>query len=382
MNAPSKACDARSSSGNSWGPPGTSWRGTAVVIGCVALGSLLACGTDGPNAMPTDGGAVIDAGPRDGSGDGSTDDPFACTSGVVPTDLSPSEDAPKSLVADDAYVYWLNSGGGTFTLRRAPKRRDRPAETLLETKEVIASMAQTGGRLVLVAGGKSGEVFTFDPTTKERTKLAKAPAGIELDAFGVAADASFAYVIGHETAAVAEVLLRVPLTGGTFETLARIELPVDQDVKAARVDGTHVYWGIASGYIMRAAKAAAGVVETIVDDEGGVSAFDLGANDLFYIASTEHSAIVRVPKSGGAPVTIIEHTGARFAIAVSDRDVVYATASDIVHRIDPDGSNDRAITASGVVSCGSLLPQGDRIFFANTATIAAGGSVRSTCVVR
>lgn len=354
---------------------------TFISLSCLLVTTIGVACSDNPGSAPRvsdagDARVSMDAGAEGGGPGGAR----TCVRGIDPIDISGAEEAPKALLSDGTSMYWLTSASGKFALRRAPMAGGTPPESLLETSDVIASMALAQGRFVLASAGKGGEVFTFDPGTKERKRLAKSPEGVELDAFGVAADDTYAYVIGHETQQIAEVLLRVPLSGGEMVQLARIKLSFDQDVKGLVLDETYAYWATASGYIMRSARVEGSKVETVVDDVNGLSAFALGPEHIFYLAASEHTAVVRVPKAGGTPLTLAEHTGARFGLAVGSDSLVYASSNDYLHRIGFDGADDRVITSGGVVSCGSIHIEGAEVFFANTATAAAGGSVRATCM--
>ena len=276
-------------------------------------------------------------------------------------------------------MYWLTSANGVFALRRAP-RAGGNSETLFEGPEVIASMAWGRGKLVFSSRGAPGEVFAFDVETRTRTSLGKGPSNIEVDPFGVSADDDFAYAIGHDTGTLADLLFRVSLDGGKLVQLTRIERPIVQDVKGAFVDATHVYWATPSGYVLRASKSAQGQAEVVVDDEKGLSAFAVGTSDIVYASAEGGRSLLRVAKSGGTPRTVFADADARYGLAMNDRDIVYATESDGLHRVDLGGNGFRVITRDRVVSCGSILLEGDHLFFANTATVQSGGSVRRVCL--
>lgn len=370
------------------GTGGSRWSvvGAAAAL---ALGAGVACGSSG-SAEPPAAGPGADAG-ADGSGSGSVDAgadgagpaPRACDRSGPPIDVSAVEEAPLSLVADAARIYWISADGVKFRVRAATKTDPAAnVSTVLETTDEVGAMTLVGGRLVLSSRGASGQVFTLDPATGERKRLAGAPAGLELDAFGVAADATTAFVVAHETSSLSEVLLQVPLTGGKLTELARIKLPFDQTLKGATADATHVYWALSSGLVMRAAKGAPGAVETVVDDRDGLSAFVVTDSEIVFASGSMTTPIVRTPKAGGPKTTIVEHTGARYGLTVVGRDVVYATANDDLRRVSLGGGDDKQIAASGVRSCGSILLDGAEVFFANTATAKAGGSVRAVCLPR
>ncbi len=355
---------------------------------CSLLLAVAACGVSSPSATNADAGSppadrASPAGAADaGLLDAALPPPAEreCARTGAPKDVSSSEEAPLSLVAEAAHLYWISAAGGTFRVRRASKDGDGEVETLLETTEELGSMALVGGKLVMASKGIAGEVFTVDVGTRKRSRLARSPAALELDAFGVTADDQHAYVVAHDTAAFVEVVLRVPLGGGPAKELGRVSLPFDETVKGAIVDGAHVYWALSAGRIFRLGKAQPGTVETFVNDSAGLSAFAITESDVLYASSAMDTTVFRVPKSGASKKSIVAHTGARFAIAGTTNEVVYATAADELRRVALDGTNDRQITSFGVRSCGSILVDGAEVFFANTATARAGGSVRAVCL--
>jgi hypothetical protein len=281
----------------------------------------------------------------------------------------------------------VSAAEGKHLVRRSSKSAPGSAETIYTSTDEVASVAAVAGRLVLVSRGARGQVFSLDVDGGARTRLGTAPSGIELDSFSAAADDTHAFAIGHHIDSLSEVAFRVPLNGGAMTELGRIKLPFDQTIKGAVVDATHVYWAISSGKVFRASKVGPAAVETVVDDADGLSAFSLAPDHIVYLSGAEHGYVVKVPKAGGARSILAQHTGARFAVAAGNGWAIYATANNELRRVGFEDKRDTLITATRVLSCGSILAQvgsEDRgeIYFANTATARVGGSVRAACVPR
>ena len=168
----------------------------------------------------------------------------------------------------------------------------------------------------------------------------------------VAIDVTDVYWHAQGTGAV----LGVAKSGGTPRTIAA----AGQTIAQLAVDpgaGGHVYWATESK-ILRAPKQGGdgGPGETVLSTTGTVAAFAL--DDAFvYVAlgvDAPEGTVVRVPKSGGAPIAI-EAVDDPLVVAVDATSIVWvdgttSTARELAKAKVPDGGTD---AGSGAATIGN-----------------------------
>ena len=185
-----------------------------------------------------------------------------------------------------------------------------------------------------------------------------ATAGQEIGA--IAADATTVYYITADNDSTGSIY-SVPRGGGTQKLLA-MNLPAPVDI---RVDSTSIYW-LNLGTIMGDSVAADGSVERMLKDGSGrqklignlssPSLMEIDDTDVYYgetgsgLGSTA-MGLRRVSKSGGTATKLVDNIPV-FALALSDSDVFYSSASSLT-----DGAVSRVAKSGGspqVLSSGLL----------------------------
>lgn len=341
----------------------------------LALASLAAlgaaCGSNGDSAAPAAPSQTADVDP--------------CPGGVAPVDVAPAESAPLALHADERFLYWISAD----TTGDAPKKRLRRAplgggapETLVETEKDLGSFALTGDTVTTLESDRAGggSIAALPKAGGAPKVLLTVPASVKLDPFSLGADDASLYFLTHDSGAgLGNTVWRAPLgTTGGKARLGSVSLPVDQTLIGLKVDGTHVYWAMSAGLVHRIPKGG-GQGERVVTETEGIGGWDLTESHVVYAVITEGGPLRRVAKQGGPPVAIGDSMMARYALAEGPRGLAYATLHDSIGLVSPDGRVDFPVT-TGVTTPGSLLWVGRDLFWANTASVAAGGAVRRVCV--
>ena len=118
-------------------------------------------------------------------------------------------------------------------------------------------------------------------------------------------------------------VMRVPKAGGEAVVVAKDQ----SDAGGVRTDATDAYW-LVDGAIVRAPKVGGGAVRTIAraKDLSEYSTWALDGDDLFFAESTgpTGSVLRRVARDGGATMTVANLTG-RVIDLIVDHDVIYLT---------------------------------------------------------
>lgn len=308
-----------------------------------------------------------------------------CPDGGSTIDVSAAESAPLSLRADAQWVYWISADTeGTNPqkrIRRAPLRGGAP-ETLYATARELGSLELADDAIVFVESAPSGggTISTIPKSGGTARAVEAFPAKTSLDPFGLALDATSIYWLTHNGGAgLGNTIWARPRDGSSGDVkLGSVSLPFDQSISGMRADDSHVYWMVTSGFVHRVAKMG-GAVERVVDDADGIGGWDLTETEIVYAALADGGPLRHVAKSGGAATTLGGDAMARYAVAVSAHGVAFASMHDYLALLKPDGAIDLLAT-TGVASTGSLLWVGHDLYWANTASVAAGGAVRRRCV--
>jgi hypothetical protein len=308
-----------------------------------------------------------------------------CPDGVSTIDVAAAESAPLSLRADTQWLYWVSAdtegAAPQMRIRRAPLRGGAP-ETVYATARELGSLELTDDEIVFVesapAGG--GTISTIPKSGGTATEVETFPAKTSLDPFGLALDATSIYWLTHDRGASLEnTIWARPRDGSSGDVkLGSVSLPFDQSISSMRADDAYVYWMVTSGFVHRVAKTG-GAVERVLDEADGIGGWDLTETDIVYAALADGGPLRHVAKSGGIATTLGADAMARYAVAAGVPGVAFASMHDYLALLKPDGAIELLAT-TGVASTGSLLWVGHDLYWANTASVAAGGAVRRRCV--
>jgi len=298
-----------------------------------------------------------------------------------------TEEAPLGLVADDANVYWVASrieGASSVSEVRRASLDGGSVETLRTTTRQPAALALVKGTVywVEVAEGASrAELRAQDAAGGQRTVATFDPTFGEVDPFGLAVDATTAYVVFQRFggAGFDYDVRAVPLGGGPSTVVATDTRPFGSDVRALALEGTELFWGFTAGDLLRAnasdRDATAKVVLSV--PATGLDAFAVSADALITVRG---GVLYRKPRRDGEEVELASNTDAyRTVVPLSGAAVAWgaksASGTETIRVRRRDGSV-CLVATTDVKSVFSIAASKDKIFFANTATKAAGGAVR------
>jgi hypothetical protein len=372
---PSSQLSGASGSGDA-GTPG-SGGSSAGGAGAAGAGDAGAGGTSQGGAGS---GGEIQGGEAGGAG------AVGCPSEAEQGILS-EEDAPLSLVADATHLYWASAipsaEGYVHEIRRAP-RAGGPAETVATAEGVVGAVALTSDRVLwlevaseglgpssLLSVPKSGG----SPLTLSTFTSAQGPS----DVYALQASETDAFLLfrqfGNE---FRYSIRRVPLAGGKGKEIAWHTLPVGIDARSMILDGKNLYWAFLSGWIFQASSDATTSQEAtlILDEPAGVDGWALRGDRLLFLSAGD---LWSLPRSGGERA--LEHGAAEGfrALGASSSWVVWGARDHLgTEQIRAKTASGELCTLAteGVVSAYSSLIDGDRFFWTNTASKAAGGAVR------
>ncbi len=229
------------------------------------------------------------------------------------TVLAAGENAPGTIVVDDTAVYWTTQtavrqvakAGGTatalFTAQDHPDWLNGDDTTLYWTAKTankdLLSGAKTGGQTTTVASGLGG---------------------------GLLIDGTFAYWI-QAGASSGNVIVREPKAGGgTLETIAS-----QSNFGEIVADDQYLYW--AEGYmgrIQRVVKSGGSIMDIRPADPQTTIVARLDATDVYFATfgtTAQSSAVLHLPKGGGATSTLATGLDQPSDMAVTD-DAVYVVA--------------------------------------------------------
>lgn len=364
----------------------------------LALSSTAACGS-ADATVPSDsadGGAdalapiqdpIPDGGPKDAT-------PAPTDGAMVPLGECPAvdeglialEDAPLSVRVDATHVFYTTStpqGGGYLReVKRAAKSGGAPEVLASTTRDVAAIALGKDTVFWLEPADGSGQAAlraTAKATAAPRTVATFAANLGTVDPFALAVDDMFAYVlfrvIGGVTAAYS--VQAVPLAGGAPVAVASHTLDVGTNVRSLELVGDDLYWGFSGGWLFHAKRTDRGAkAAPLLDEADGIDAYTIGATHVVFAQSGD---LFKLPRAGGTKSTLTASARAyRSAVALasgvafSTRDV---SGAEDVRVVRSDGSLCR-VGQTDVKSVFSMASDGERVFWTNTATRAAGGAVR------
>ena len=269
-------------------------------IACLAVVLGLGCG--GGGAAPADagiGGASGSAGNQAGSGgggaagsgvNGGAGAPPAPLAGTV---LADGEDQPICIAIDAANVYWVTvdkvrrvpKAGGAVATVYGPQRG--PYDLQVDDTHLYWSQQPSDDREV-VRGPKSGS----GPIGRVGPVGPNGLGGIILDAdsvFWLKYDGNLSVMRAPKADAAAPVTLAAQISPGPLS-----------------LDDRYVYWAESSSpFVQRVAKTG-GAVEEIIN-EVGISDLPIpDATDIYFVSyQFQRARIVKTPKGGGGPVTVL-----------------------------------------------------------------------------
>jgi hypothetical protein len=222
---------------------------------------------------------------------------------------------PTRLVLDDANVYFTtcNSSARVAQVFRVPLAGGAPV-AIAGGSTCAADLARYDDALY-VAGLQGNDVWRVPAGGGAAALVASAMGPLA----GIAADATSLY------ATTAAGVLKSPLDGGVFTTLATI--PGQRDATRPVLDEQNVYFADpVLGAVYRVSKDG-GDVTTLASGLGGVEALALAGTALYVAAGY---VVVKIPASGGPPVTLGTAAGAEVLALTVDDSGVYFTSSGVV----------------------------------------------------
>lgn len=340
-------------------------------------------GSEGPGAGAAGAGV---AGTNPGGQGGGAGAPVQCPAKAEQGILS-EEDAPLSLAVDSTHLYWASAipsaGGYTHEIRRAPIAGGA-AETLATAEGVVGAVALTSDRVfwvevaseglgpsslqsVLKSGGAAETISTFTSAQGQS------------DFYTLQVNEQDAFLLfrqfGNE---FRYSVRRVPLEGGKGKEIASHTLPVGIDARSMILDGNDLYWAFLGGWIFHTTGDATTSQEAalLLDEPEGVDGWTLQGSQLLFLSA---GGLWSMPKTGGERTLIQGGADGFRALSASSSWVVWGTRDhNGIEQIRARAASGEVCTlvTEGVVSAYSSLLDGDRFYWTNTASKAAGGSVR------
>jgi hypothetical protein len=243
--------------------------------------------------------------------------PDAMPSPPNATLLAHTQNAPRALQVQGGSVFWLNQGGrsvgekGVF----AVSTNGGPTVTITSgAPDIMSAMAD--GDSVYWLAPREGKVFKAPRAGGAATELAPTT-GISR---GLVIDDTD--VFWAENGAI----YRVPKAGGKPVQVAEAGIP-----DGLTVDEGWVYWySTLAGEVYRAAKKGGKAAKVHADDKHTLHTFFVDGPDLFVSFGADDKMVLqRVPKGGGAAVTVIEGQKPGADFAVDGQNVYWITEDDI-----------------------------------------------------
>ena len=235
----------------------------------------------------------------------------AAKAGGAPVALAANERCPQAIALDATHVYWL-AGDSQFI-----------------THKIIRRVAKTGGASETISPAQDIRSFAVDDANVYWTlcdlqrnagalntmpKTGGAPVALAAGKgcfFDLALDATHAYWIEERG------VMRAAKAGGAPQTLA----PAQFHPRALLADATNLYW-LADQYVMRLGKTDAAPSVLFAGQES-FATLAQDATHLFWVDA--RGTILKMAKTGGAPVALVEMPGKNFYALATDAQNVYWT---------------------------------------------------------
>ncbi len=250
--------------------------------------------------------------------------PAAMPAPAKATLLSSGHNGPRLLKVEGDSLFWLNEGGrmgpvGLFKVGLG----GGPTTTLMEQPELSAVAAD------------GSDVFFLAPRAG---KLGKVPRGGGLPTIIAELEGTIRGMVIDDTDvywAEDEGIHSVPKAGGKPKSVVATSLP---DFMA--VDATNVYWySMISGVIQRAPKKGGAAVKVHADDKHTLHTFFVDGNDLYVSYGAEGAMqIDRLPKTGGAPTTVVDKQDPANGFAI-DANNIYWITDDTIFKVPRSGGS-------------------------------------------
>ena len=272
--------------------------------------------------------------------------------------------------SDDAGVVTADTGADTAVLGRDSA----------SGASVLASGQGQPCQILAIAGTlywtdySSGALMALGPAGGEPTRLLSLKI-----ACSIAADSTNLYVTGMDSTDRNSVM-QVPLAGGTTKELYHSQTTsVTLHGGALACDGTYVYW--AQGPYIRKIAIADGTATNLVTS-GVPCVLAIDDTNVYYTDDIAVAVMV-VPKSGGAAVTLFQGQIGAYGIAVNSGYVIFANYDQKSVMRVPFAGGTAETLASGVLTVTSFAIGAANLYWtdqlANTVSkVTLAGGVPTT----
>jgi hypothetical protein len=272
-----------------------------------------------PGALATDGTSVYWAEPSGSSGLGNVLQ--ARSQGGHVLTIAVNQPSPSAMAVDDAFLYWANQG---------------------------TAGAQLGGSIVRLSKlGGLPAFLAFDQPP---------PQGITLDGTSVY------YTAGANVVAVNKL-------GGPLQVLA-----IGVSPTAVAVDSSAVYYGDATplggAQTLGSVPKYGGFIE-VLEQKVQPTALVVDAETVYWV-NFWNGTLQSVPKTGGAPTTLVSGVGGHTWLAVDGTLLYFTTASEV--KAVPKAGGKVATIASGLHFPHDLALDTKHVYWATQSTLDSSGN--------
>jgi hypothetical protein len=305
--------------------------GLRCSVPCIAGECLetLASGQDSPQAIAVDTTSVYWTNNGQKTGRGSI--AKMPIGGGKPGTLATGPQGEQGLAVDSASVYWANGNNGTVMKVPLDGGKD---ETVASGQGVPARVAVSPTHVYWV-NAASGTVVGMPLDGGTSVTLASG----QDQPFGIALSAASAYWTDQLAGTVMSTPLASPPDGGALITLASGQGGTDlasEGPTAIAVGDTSAYW--VTGYSVASVPLLGGTPTTLfsVTEGGPYLGIAVDATSVYWtsFSGAAGGAVLKVPRAGGAAVTIAPKQTNPWGIAVDATSVYWTTDSEVM-RLTP-----------------------------------------------